>query len=82
MFLHIGEDVVIALKDVIAVVDLKNNNNMLMHKSNKVINLAKNTPKSYIVTIDKIYISSISTATLYNNAKGKKIMELNKWQRI
>lgn len=75
MFLHLGGDWAVALKDVIAIgeytaVDANKkeaiNKEFLegMRQNGKVVNAADKQPKSFVLTDDKIYLSSISSLTL------------------
>ena len=68
MFLHIGYNITIPLKNIIAIYNLQGNNNKsflssMRHKE-KVVDLSDRTPKSCIITDNKIYLSSISVNTL------------------
>lgn len=70
MFIHIGEDLNIRIKDIIAILDKESvqNSEMLRefidrHKQ-KLMNLSKNPYKSVIVTDQCIYLSSIASGTL------------------
>ncbi|TCS81879.1 extracellular matrix regulator RemB [Pectinatus cerevisiiphilus] len=73
MFLHIGQNIAIPLKDIIVIYDIKNkhDDNFLSSAKNNIKDISKSSPKSCIVTDNKIYISSISAATLYNRSIGK-----------
>ncbi|WP_462410032.1 extracellular matrix regulator RemB [Neobacillus sp. Marseille-QA0830] len=70
MYLHIGEDLNIRAKDIIAILDKESANNselveeFLNHHQKKVINLSKNPYKSIVITFDKVYLSPIASGTL------------------
>ncbi|MBB5336938.1 extracellular matrix regulator RemB [Pectinatus brassicae] len=68
MFLHIGYNITIPLKSIIAIYNLQGNKNKSflssMRHKNKVIDLSDRAPKSCIITDSKIYLSSISVNTL------------------
>lgn len=74
MFIHIGGDIVVQSKDVVAILNLnridrkgKKKNNHLLNKGNngKQTDLKNDTEiKSIVITDDKIYHSPISSITL------------------
>ena len=74
MFPHLGSDVSVALKDVIAINDysyLKTiNKEFLKNMRSKkfIIDISENDPKSFVITDKKIYLSAISSVTLKKRA--------------
>ena len=74
MFLHLGSDVSVALKDVIAINDysyLKTiNKEFLKNMRSKkfIFDISENDPKSFVITDKKIYLSAISSVTLKKRA--------------
>ncbi len=82
MFLHIGEEVVVRLKDVIAIMDLdtttvsKYSKEFLKiaEEEGFIVSISNDLPKSFIITeVDKkskIYLSPISSITLSKRAKS------------
>lgn len=86
MYLHLGNDAVVRKKDIIAVFDMdnttisKHSRNFLTaaQKNGSVIDITDDLPKSYILTENdgeiKVYISSVSSKTLYKRWKNKKIL--------
>lgn len=75
MFLHLGSDTVIPLKNVIAINDLKAikstvNNEFLkmMEEEKMIVDISENNPKSFIVTDKIVYLSAISSLTLKKRA--------------
>lgn len=80
MFLHIGNDVLVNINNIIGIFDMENTTvsrqgrNFLSHaqKENSVINATEDLPKSYVVTCDNgkitVYISSMSTQVLSRRA--------------
>lgn len=80
MFLHLGGDVVVSLKDVIAIMDLETTTISKISKEflsvaeeeGFIINISEDLPKSFVITeVDKkskIYVSPISSITLYKRA--------------
>jgi len=78
MFLHIGGDYIVSIKDIIAIVDMEKSTisqdtrNFLKISDEEgfIINVVEDEmPKSFIITQEKhkskIYLSPISTTTLY-----------------
>ncbi len=85
MFLHIGGDYIVSMKDVVAIVDMEKSTisqdtrNFLKISDEEgfIINVVEDEmPKSFIITQEKhkskIYLSPISTSTLY---KRYELME-------
>jgi len=75
MFLHLGANTVIPLKNVISIADIKSvkagiDNEFLktVRKANKVIDVSEGNPKSFVVTDDYTYYSAISSMTLKKRA--------------
>lgn len=73
MFIHIGGDIVVQSKDVVAILNLNRidrnakKNNQLVNKGNngKQADLKNDTEiKSIVITNDRIYYSPISSITL------------------
>lgn len=82
MFLHLGGDTVVNLKDVIAIMDLDVTSTSkitreflaVAEEEGFVVNVSEDLPKSYVLTeIDhesRIFVSPISSATLLKRARG------------
>ena len=75
MFLHLGADTVIPLKDVISITDIKVvklgiNEEFLktMEEENMIDDVSEGNAKSLIVTEKKVYLSAISPSTLKKRA--------------
>ncbi len=88
MYLHLGMDVVVRQKEVIAILDLdttsvsKNTREFLntAQKRGNVIDVSKNDlPKSYVLCGNKndfrLYISPLSAQTIYKRAASKFMAE-------
>lgn len=87
MYLHLGGDTVVNLKDVIAIMDLdvttvsKITREFLTvaEEEGFVINVSDDLPKSYVLTErdneSRLYISPISSATLLKRANNFKSLE-------
>lgn len=86
MFLHLGNDIVVNMKDIIGIFDMdnttitKSGRKFLTHAQNAgmVINTTQELPKSYILVQTeedtRVYISSISSLTLLKRAKSSTII--------
>lgn len=75
MFLHMGKDVVVPLKEVISIIDLTKEPSQLnceflktAEEEGFMVQLGSN-PISCIICSDKIYLSPISAHTLYKRTK-------------
>lgn len=77
MFLHLGENTVVNSKEIIGIFDMdtstvnKATRDYLnqAQKSNKIIYVNYELPKSFVVTKNKIYICPLNTSTLHKRAK-------------
>jgi hypothetical protein len=76
MFLHLGSDRVIPLKNIIAITDMKivksgiNQNFIQLKRDEKVVeDISEGNGKSFIITDKKVYLSAISTLTLKKRAE-------------
>ncbi|UMZ75192.1 extracellular matrix regulator RemB [Natranaerofaba carboxydovora] len=83
MFLHIGEDIVIPLKDIVGIFDIKIRENnstkeFLQIASEEGFIKEKNEEeeKSFILTSENVYYSSISSATLRKRLDNLYIEQL------
>ena len=86
MFLHIGNDVYLPEKDIIAIMNLdtasvSKNTQIYLKKNelkNKVETICDDIPKTFVVTKknkkDKIYLTNISSATLIKRAENDTIV--------
>nr|WP_263323978.1 DUF370 domain-containing protein [Neobacillus sp. Marseille-Q6967] len=78
MYIHIGEDLNIRAKDIIAILDKGCVNSseligeFLQQHKEKLINLSKNPFKSIVITYDKIYLSPIASGTLKKRSNQKQ----------
>lgn len=78
MFLHIGEGKILNKKDIVGIFDLENTSTSkktreFLRKSEKrkrVVYVSEEIPKTFIITKDeKVYISQISSQTLYKRTE-------------
>lgn len=79
MFLHLGENVVVSLKELISIIDLVKNPSQINGEFLKtaeeegfVIQLTEE-PVSLVISGQKIYLSPISAQTLTKRARKMKI---------
>ncbi len=77
MFLHLGADIVVPLRDVIAITDFKSGKSGInkeflkkMQDDKKIVDISENSGKSFIITDEKIYLSAISSLTLKKRASN------------
>jgi hypothetical protein len=75
MFLHVGADVVVSLKQVVGIFDLRSAKGAatrefmkMMHHNRQVTDIAGKDAKSLVVTDTAIYLSPISSLTLKKRA--------------
>lgn len=80
MFLHLGNDIVVSQRDIVAILDLDTTSISKItrifldraQKSGKVIDVSEELPKSYVIVGDKeefrLYVSPISAQTLTKRA--------------
>jgi hypothetical protein len=75
MVLHLGADVTVPLKDVIAIFDLKYANSptnqqflQTMTEEEMISDVSDGKPKSFVLTDKTVYLSAISSLTLKKRA--------------
>ncbi len=75
MFLHLGADTVVPIREVISITYIKKSKSNInkeflnnAYKNKKVIDISENNPKSFIVTNSGVYLSAISSLTLKKRA--------------
>ena len=84
MYLHLGQNVAVPEAEVLGIFDLDNTTGSVItrkflndaEKAGKVINVSDELPSSFIVTgkeENTIYLSQLSTQTLYKRAESKRI---------
>lgn len=76
MFLHLGADTVIPLRDVISITDLRIGKKgindaflKVMNEENLINDISEGNAKSFIVTDKVVYLSAISAVTLKKRAQ-------------
>ena len=81
MYIHIGEDLNIRAKEIIAILDKGSVSTsdlvdeFLVNHEDKLINLSKNPFKSIVITNDKVYLSPIASGTLKKRSNQKNVQE-------
>ena len=85
MYLHLGGDVSVKIKNIVAIMDLETTSVSkitkeflkIAQKSDSVVNVNEELPKSYVIISDdektKVYISPISSQTLLKRANNGDI---------
>lgn len=80
MFLHIGSDVVLPIKDIIAICDIDTTTTAkgtkeflkVAEEEGFIVSISEDLPKSFIITEtdknSKIYLSPISSTTLHKRS--------------
>lgn len=84
MYLHVGGDKAVNMKDIVAILDMDNTTitargRKFLNEAGKrseIVDVSEDLPRSYIVTESggksKVYISSLSPQTLIKRATGRK----------
>ncbi len=81
MYLHIGGDVLIPVRDIVAVIDYDNvDKSQITDEFIKLVDMEglieqtddEKDPKSFIITNKKVYLSSISSTTLHKRSNSNK----------
>lgn len=83
MYLHLGKNVVVLQKDIIAVFDLDNSSHSHItraylaeaEKNGQVVNVSDDLPKAFVVCRQDegpqtVYLSQLASATLLKRASG------------
>lgn len=77
VFLHLGGDITVKADDVIGIFDIEECSVSRVtadylnscQKSGRVISVSDDMPKSFIVTVDKTYISNVAHSTIIRRAE-------------
>lgn len=85
MFLHIGEDILVPLKDIVGIFDIKirenNSTKEFLQVANEEGFIKDNNEeeeKSFVLTNENVYFSSISSATLRKRLGSVYVEEIEK----
>jgi extracellular matrix regulatory protein B len=87
MFLYVGTDVVVSIKQVVAILDARSAREgeatrqflSLRQGEKRITDIAGGSPKSIVVTEERVYLSPISSLTLKKRSEqmiGKVITSL------
>lgn len=89
MFIHLGKDYTVNLKNIIAIFDIENTSVSKitreflvdMSKKNKVIYVNEDIPKSFVLVKEKddnyIYVSSLASSTLKKRSEEERLKNRN-----
>lgn len=87
MYVHLGNNFMVNSEDIIGIFDMDNTTVSkrgrhflpVSESKGQVINASEDLPKSFIVTVSggetKVYISSISSQTLYKRTRNAPIID-------
>ncbi|EIJ80141.1 regulator of the extracellular matrix, regulation of biofilm formation [Bacillus methanolicus PB1] len=81
MYLHIGEDILVRTKDIIAILDKESVKSspfvqeFIEEQIERVIDLSKGSFKSVVITYENIYYSPLASGTLKKKSKVLSIQE-------
>lgn len=84
VFIHLGENIVIEMKDVVAIIDgdllkdspILNEFVNMNHDNKKIVEISNGTAKSIVVTKNKVYFSPLSTVTLKRRSQYVSELEI------
>jgi hypothetical protein len=75
MFLHLGADTVIPVKNVIAIIEFRDSRSKInsdfikkITQRNSITDVSEGTPKSFVLTDKGVFLSTISSTTLKKRA--------------
>ena len=80
MFLFLGGDISVRADDVVGIFDIEECSVGRItadylnagQKGGRIVNVSEDMPQSFIVTVDKTYISNVSHSTIVNRGKNIK----------
>ncbi|MBS4189828.1 DUF370 domain-containing protein [Bacillus sp. FJAT-49705] len=81
MYIHVGEDILVQSKDIIAIIDKqsvsssKTIEEFLERQKHTIINLSKGSYKSVVITTTEIYFSPLASGTLKKRSNRSTIQE-------
>lgn len=76
MYLHVGEEVTVSTKEIIAIIDKHSirssplMDKFILHRQDQIVNLTKGNYKSVVITQENIYFSPFSSGTLKKRSNG------------
>lgn len=84
MFLHLGADKMVPLRNLISIHDIKEKRANITkeflksaHQRDNIVHISNEKSKSFVITDDTIYYSPISAATLKKRANHVREIEEN-----
>lgn len=81
MYIHIGEDASVRMRDIVAILDTHSDHSsefieeLLKRQEDKLINLAKKSFKSIVITTDHVYLSPFASGTLKKRSNFMNIQD-------
>ncbi|AJD89324.1 hypothetical protein JMA_00070 [Jeotgalibacillus malaysiensis] len=75
MYVHIGEDAMVRMNDIVAIMDVQAADDSLIMEQfmkdneNGIVDLCQSACKSIVITDFKVYLSPLSSATLKKRAE-------------
>jgi extracellular matrix regulatory protein B len=81
MYLHVGEEVLVRTRDIIAILDIDSTSTspfmeeFIARQEQQVVHLAKGTVKSIVVTGNHIYYSPLASGTLKKRSQKLSVQE-------
>lgn len=81
MYLHVGEDVLVRTRDIIAILDIDSVSSspfmeeFIARQDQQIVQLTKGTVKSIVVTGNHIYYSPLASGTLKKRSQKLSVQE-------
>jgi extracellular matrix regulatory protein B len=81
MYLHVGEDILVETKDIIAILDKESVKSspllqeFIDQQVERIIDISKGSFKSIVVTCDHIYYSPLASGTLKKKSLVRSVQE-------
>jgi extracellular matrix regulatory protein B len=81
MYLHVGEEVLVRTRDIIAILEIDSANSspymeeFMTRQNQQVVHLAKGAVKSIVVTGNHIYYSPLASGTLKKRSQKLSVQE-------
>ena len=84
MFIHLGENIVIEMKEVVAIIDgdllkdsaILNEFVNMNHNNKNIVEISNGPAKSIVVTKNKVYFSPLSAVTLKRRSQYVSELEI------
>lgn len=81
MYIHIGEDASVRMRDIVAILDKESGSSselaeeFLKRHEGSIINLAKKSFKSIVITKEHVYLSPFASGTLKKRSNFMNIQD-------